>query len=176
VNEISLKLYFDTTTWIRIYEVITNEKSGNEQEAIDKILDLREQKTMEIVSSKFQLNQMYTLVNSSASSENKKDAVAKSIAQCLECCGDSTKTTPFCQQELDEFMTKSKIQHREDGRHIVTSWIREVDYFITTDQELYKDKKSEIEKTLNKMWHPLISTHSKRVEIINPIDFIRKIE
>jgi len=176
MTNVVLRLYFDTTSWIRLFETITDENSRNEQQSISDILELRDNGRIELVSSKFQINQLYTLSNSANSSENKKNAVLQSIALCLECCGDSTNNSPYCKQELDEFMNESQIQHKEDGRHIVTSWIREADYFITTDRELYRDKKSEIEKSLNKMWHPLISTHSQRVEIINPIQFLRKIQ
>ena len=176
MTNIVLRLYFDTTSWIRLFETITDDNSRNEQQSIDAILTLQEEGRLEIISSKFQLNQLYTLSNSSNSSKNKKNAVLQSIALCLECCGDSTNNSPYCKPELDEFMAGSKINHREDGRHIVTSWVLEAGYFITTDRELYRDKKSDIEKTLNKMWHPLISTHSQRVEIINPIEFLRKIQ
>ena len=159
MNQILLKLYFDTTTWIRLYENLTEDYTKLEQEAIDDILDEKNNTLFEIISSKFQVDQLYTLLNSSNTSENKKDAIQKSIAQCIENTGQTTQTSPYCQQELDEFMLESKINHREDGRHIVTAWIREANYFITTDRELYKDKQIDIEKALSKMWNPLSQLH-----------------
>lgn len=171
-----MKLYFDTTTWIRLYETNLDKKNQQEQDAIDDILQKIDEESLIIISSKFQLNQLYSLSHSVNNSSNKNDAIAKAIAHCLETTGITTNTSPYCKQELDEFMVESKIQHKEDGRHIIIAWIREADYFITTDYELFKDKKSDIEKALNKMWHPLSPIHSQRMSILNPVGFLPKID
>jgi len=65
MTEILLKLYFDTTTWIRVYEDSTNDQNISERNSIDGILEMRDEGKIELISSKFQLNQLYTLKSQS---------------------------------------------------------------------------------------------------------------
>lgn len=165
-----LTVYFDTTTWIRPFEDNSNERPSQERNAINIILE--EIGSNEIISSKFQLDQLYSKVNSKDNSEDEQDAFAKSIALCLQNTGNTTKTTPYCKQEVDELIFNTKLKHREDAYHIAIAWLRIADYFITTDGELYDEKKSIIEKTLNGMWNWGVDSHTHNMTIINPIDFL----
>jgi len=165
-----LTVYFDTTTWIRPFEDIADERPIQERNAINIILE--EIGSNEIISSKFQLNQLYSKVNSKDNSADEKDAFAKSIAQCLQNTKDTTKTTPYCKQEVDDLIFKTKLNHREDAYHIIIAWLKLTNYFITTDGELYDGKKTIVEETLNGMLNWGVESRTHNMVIINPIDFL----
>lgn len=175
LDYIYMKIYFDTTTWIRIYEELDDQTQIEERDAIDSLLELL-QDDDEILTSKFQINQMYSFLNSANRSNDEKDAITKALAHCEEKCRILDSSDPYCKAETDELIQEASLNHREDARHIVISWRKEADYFITTDRELFHDKRGAIENALNKMWHPTAAGNSKRLIVLNPIDFLHLLQ
>ncbi len=186
-----MKLYFDTSCWVRITEtnldeILKYEKNQiikqkkkelieKERTAVVDILDLQEKNKVKytIISSKHQIGQLYTKLTSLKTSQRQKEALPAVIAFCIENTDNTTNSDPpnwF--QPRNELMQKCVLPDSEDAKHIVIGWIREADYFVTTDKPLYDYNKKCIESTLDSMLHPTLGTH--RIEILNPIDCLTK--
>lgn len=183
-------IYLDTGCWIRITEtnldeILRYEKNLDIKEKRRNTIEKERESTLEIlekvrkepekykiVSSKHQIQQLYAKKNNLYTSASQKEALLAVIAFCVELTGDTTLTDPDCNSLRDELIEKSNIQHAEDAKHIVIGCVREADYFVTTDSELYYDKKTDIERSLGLM-QPQIP--EKHVEIVNPLTFLKKI-
>lgn len=164
-----LRLYFDTTTWVRLFET-GNEKIINERNAIHSICTQK----FDIITSQFQIRQMYSKKNSNSISAQQKSAFEQAIATCESIAIEPPRFDLYYGNYLKEFTSKTQLQHQEDRIHIVLSWLYRVDYFITTDYELFKTEKSSIEVALAGMVHPTTPNNFHTVNVLNPVDFTIK--
>jgi predicted nucleic acid-binding protein len=165
-----LKLYFDTTTWVRLYEE-GDSKIIAERDATTKIITCKND--LEIITSQFQLRQMYSKVNSHSIDPNKREAFRKAVATCEVITTSTPKFDPYCEHHLKDFSSRVTLRHNEDKHHIILAWMKEADFFITTDDELYNTQRIDIENTLNNMIHPSSAINYHKVRILNPIEFCR---
>ena len=143
----------------------------DERQAILDILDVidNNQSEFQIISSLYQINQLYSKLRSKNTSANLQEALPTSIAFCETHAGNTIKSNPVYKSLADELLAKSNIRDQDDANHIVIACIRDVDYFITTDSELYRDKVDDIKTALI----PILNQMSRiqGIEILNPIPF-----
>jgi len=163
-------LYFDNNIWLRPFQKNSG-RSEKEAEAVNTIVE-NCCENYEVITSDFQENYFLGTKNSLTLSTNNKDAFAKGLAVCLSITNQTRKRDPYCYNEIKEFEKKVNIKDSEDRVHIVLSWRKEVDYFITADKELYETKKKEIEEELEKMYHPTANNKTNKMQILNPITFV----
>jgi hypothetical protein len=160
-----LKLYFDTTTWVRLFET-GNPKIDAERTAIQRICE----QNMEIITSQFQLAQMYSKKNSRSIPPEENELFAKAISVCEFRATTPPKFDPYYGSILREFSDKTNLQHREDKIHLILAWLNEADFFITTDGELYNTEKLSIEVVLAGMVHPHAQGNFHKMTVLNPTD------
>jgi len=147
-----------------------NDKTPQEQrEAVGDILEKLTSK--EFISSRFQVKQ-FDGMHEDEQQDNKKGAILAAKATCEETCPQSTKTHPYCRNEVQALIEKTGMNDKEDAWHIVIAWIKGADYFITTDRELYETKKNAIEKVLAEIGPPP-GVEVKNIQILDPRDFIK---
>lgn len=175
-----MKLYFDTTTWIRTVETPSDIFKRKEKEAITEILELNEKQPneYEIISSKTQLNQLYTKKNSLRTEQVMKDSLEYVIAAIEEKTNTSCKNDPWnVNQFLDSILKNTGLPDKEDAKHITIAWINNADYFITTDWRsiLNLNKTNIIENSLKNLIHPNNGNSGYEVKIIDPVCFMNEI-
>ena len=161
-------IYFDTTSWARLFETGTS-TIDQESFAMSEIIRRRSELNLDFVTTKFQIDQMYSKVNSISITEEEKLVFQRAVAVCEEL---ATEFRTYINTELLEFQKSVKLCHKEDSIHIVSAWKLKASNFITADNELFDTKKREIEKTLSNQWHPGIDTHQHKIYILNPIEFL----
>lgn len=164
-----MKVYFDTSAWMRLYDEETGEDDIQQREALGNILD--KQDSFELISSLFQTNQFNHMLGIETQ-ENRRGAIVAARETCKQTCGNSIKGKPYCETEWKEFMKKTRLNDDEDGYHIVIAWIKLADYFVTTDYELWNTKKILIKKVLSEM-HPPPGVEVKEMEILDPREFVK---
>ncbi len=149
---------------------VKDEKTKLESDAILEII--RNRQSFAIHSSEFEINYFEGTQHSHSLSDTKKGAFAKAYTTCKNVVIDLDKNDPNCFNELKEFHEKVCLRDREDRFHIVIAWMKEVDYFITADRELFLDKRNDIQSTLASMYHILANSNSHKMEILNPREFV----
>lgn len=176
-----MKIYFDTTCWIRTIENDLNQSSEKEKQTILRILEMvqKDPSKYEIVSCQTQINQLYTKKNSSNTDQKKKEALAYVIAQIEIYCSNTINNNPInSNSSRDELQRKISLRDNEDAKHIAIAWLREADYFITVDWSsiLNINTDKQIEEALASMYHPTLCDTDKVVKICSPASFLECIK
>jgi len=162
-----MKIYFDTSAWMRLFDQEDSVEDIKQREAIGDILEKKD--SLEIISSLFQTKQFEYMLNHETI-ENRRLAIIAAKEMCNQTCGDSIKKSPYCKYEWQDFMKKARLNDDEDGYHIVNAWLKGADYFVTTDYELWNTKKFLIEKTLSEIYSPS-GVEVKEIKILDPREF-----
>lgn len=176
-----LKIYFDTTCWIRTVETNLNKHSETEKTIILDILEMVEQNSSqyEIVSCQTQLNQLYVKKNSSRTSADMKEALIYAIAQIEVHCNNTIDDDPANSNLIrDQLQEKISLPDNEDAKHIAIAWLQDTDYFITTDRIsiINININKRIENALASMQNPNSNQTGKVVKICSPESFLQCIK
>lgn len=129
-----IRVYLDTTCWIRTIENPSKRFLIEEKNATRKIIEkIQQSSNFEIISSKTQLEQLYVKKNSGNTSPQDKNALAFVIAQ-IETISSKYQQDPNNTALVrDEILAKTTLPDREDARHIAIAWLSCCDFFITID-------------------------------------------
>lgn len=152
---------------------IKDVKTREGAEAVKKII-LKRQGVYTITTSEYETKFFEQTQHSRSLTNQKKGAFAKAYSLCKVAVIDFEKTDPNCYNEINEFHKKVCLNDTEDRYHIVIAWMKEVDYFVTADRELFSTRRKDIEKTLGDMYHILAKNNNHSMEVLNPIEFVKR--
>jgi len=158
-----MKIYLDTNAWIRQFEVGST-LINNQCNAVGDILNQQ----FNIISSKFQFKQFSHLVQHE-SNPDKQINYQCAKDSCEAFCPKSIKQFTPCQSEVSQLLQSTMMNDHEDAVQIIIAAIRNAEYFITADDELYSTKKIIIEREVSRIVPSGIN--SNNLQIVDPILF-----
>lgn len=178
----TVKIYFDTTCWVRMVENDLNKQFlEKEKESILEIQDIVENNKdkFEFISSNHQLQQLDNKLENPQTSDDQLDPLLVVIASCKVHAGETSDyDPPSSTQMANELAGKVNLPDFEDVKHIAIAWIKEVNYFVTVDWTtiLNLNQNKMIENALDSMWHPTLHFTAKPVEIFDANSFLAYIK
>lgn len=167
-----IKVYLDTTCWIRTVENPTKRFLIEEKDATRKIINqIQQSSNYEIISSRTQLHQVYIKKNSGNTSPQDKNALEFVIAQ-IEVNSSGYQHDPTNTISIqNEILSRTTLPDREDARHIAIAWLSHCNFFITIDWNtiLNLNQSRMIESALSSI--PSFSNYNNNFEVIDSRTF-----